>query len=249
MVFNWWKRRSRKRLLRRPVPKDWESIAANAIPWFDAWDNGTRGKFLNDLRIFVAEKAWEGCDGLEVNDDMKVVVGAQAAMMLAGVEDYYFDGVRTILLYPRPFWRKTRHGLIVGDDVLSGEAWHRGPIVLSWSDVIEDWEGHNVVVHELAHHLDGLDGDISGVPILGNRVAQERWEEIAARTFRQLNDDLAAGRETFLDPYAATHRAELLAVACESFFELPVELKDHHDDLFACLVDLFQIDPSRWADR
>jgi Mlc titration factor MtfA (ptsG expression regulator) len=207
------------------------------------------GKFLDDLRIFIAEKHWEGCDGLDLDGEMQVVIAAQAAMMLVGVQDYVFDGVKTILVYPRPFWRKTSDGLIVSNDVLSGEAWHRGPIVLSWPDVAETWQGHNVVVHELVHHLDGLDGEISGVPILGDRESQAQWEEVASSEFARLQHEIDSGRETFLDPYAATHRAEFLAVACEAFFEVPLELKAHHPELHNCLVSLFRVDPAEWEAR
>jgi Mlc titration factor MtfA (ptsG expression regulator) len=248
MVFPFGKRRRRRRLLREPVPGHWPEILEAAIPWFAGWDEPMRKKALNDTRIFVAEKDWEGCGGLELVEEMQIVIAAQAAMMLTGITDYCFDGVRTVLVYPGSFWRKTSDGLIVSDDVLAGEAWHRGPIVLSWEDVAETWAGHNVVVHELTHHLDGIDGEISGHPIFGGRAAQRRWEQVLATGYERLVEEVNAGNETLLDPYAATNRAEFLAVACETFFELPRDLRAEHPDLYECLAGLFNADPASWTE-
>ncbi len=225
---------------------NWDQTLTVAVPWFRDWDQATRQKLLDNTRIFIAEKTWEGCDGITVTEKMQFVIAAQAAMMLVGIDEYCFDGVETILVYPASFRRETRNGLIVSDDARIGEAWHRGPIVLSWADVARSYPGRNVVVHELAHHLDGLDGDISGNPVLGDRAAQETWETIASAGYEQLKADIVAGHPTLLDLYAATNRAEYFAVACEAFFEIPTELKLHHPQLYACLAKLFNTDPAGW---
>lgn len=246
MVFGWIKRRRRKRILARPINDDWDPMLTAAVPWYRNWDEGQRRKLVDNTRIFIEEKAWEGCDGLRLTEEMQVVIAAQASMMLVGVEDYCFDAVRTILVYPASFRRETQHGLIVSNEARIGEAWHRGPIVLSWADVARSLPGRNVVVHELAHHLDGLDGDISGNPILANRSDQDRWELVANAGYEKLLADLAAGIPTLLDCYAATDRAEYFAVACEAFFEIPRELKNDHPELYHCLTQLFNSDPANW---
>lgn len=247
MVFGWLKRRRRKRILAEPVSGNSDQILAAAVPYYQRWSEDQRTKLLDNTRIFIAEKNWEGCDGLKLTEEIQIVIAAQAALMLTGIDDYCFDGVQTILVYPASFRRETQHGLIVSNDERIGEAWHRGPIVLSWADVAQSWPGRNVVVHELAHHLDGLDGDISGNPILGNAADQENWEAVASAGYRQLIADLNAGLRTFLDPYAATNRAEYFAVSSEAFFEVPNELKQYHPELYHCLTQLFNSDPASWA--
>jgi Mlc titration factor MtfA (ptsG expression regulator) len=247
MLWGWRKRHRRKRILTAPVPARWLSLVDSAVPWYRHWDSRTRKKLLDDIRIFIAEKHWEGWNGLGVSERIQVVIAAQAAMMLVGIQGYCFDGVQTVLVYPAAFRYEGRDGPIVSREARVGEAWHRGPIVLSWADVTQRLPGRNVVVHELAHHLDGLDGDMSGNPILASLAAQRRWETVARAGFQQLRSDLSAGLSTLLDPYAATSRAEYFAVACEVFFEMPVELKQRHPDLHACLAELFNVDPARWT--
>ncbi len=246
MIFGWWKKRRRRQLLASTLPADWEEVLSAAVPPSRHWDSATRRKFSDNTRIFVAEKNWEGCNGLVLTDEMKVVIAAQAAMMLVGIDDYCFEGVQTVLVYPSSFRRETRQGLIVSDSTRIGEAWHRGPIVLSWIDVRQIVPGRNVVVHELAHHLDGLDGDISGNPVLSSRESQSRWETVAAREYQRLREDLAQGQRNLLDPYAATDRAEFFAVACEYFFEAAVQLKTEMPELYASLSELFNSDSAAW---
>lgn len=247
MVFGWGKRRRRKRIAGQATPPDWNDWLPAALPWYAAWPQPVRDKLVADIKIFIAEKDWEGCDGLQLVPEMQCVIAAQAAMMLTGIHGYCFDGVQTVLVYPGSFRRRTGDGLLVWSDSRIGEAWHRGPIVLSWSDVAQSWEGHNLVVHELAHHIDGIDGEMSGSPVFGNRQSQEEWEKVAAREFESLSRRVAAGRATFLDPYGATSRAEFFAVASEAFFEVPRGLRDHHPQLYRTMTGIFHSDPAEWS--
>ncbi len=221
-------------------------MLAQAIPWYFYWDPSIQGKIVDNVRIFIAEKDWEGCYGLTINSEIQLVIAAQAAMMLVGIENYCFEGVRTLLVYPSSFRRETRQGMIVSETSRIGEAWHRGPLVLSWSDIEHVIPGRNVVVHELAHVLDGLDGEMGGIPVFGDEESAQRWQRVMEQGLKQLTADLQARRRTFLDPYAATSQAEYFAVACETFFELPAELRRVHPDLYRCLTDYFHIDPASW---
>ncbi len=246
MIFGWLRKRRRQRILAEPVPANWHSVVARAIPWFGGWDATMRQRLLDNARIFMAEKNWEGCNGLEIDTEMQLVIAAQAGMMLVGIENYCFEGVQTLLVYPSSFRRETRQGMIVSETARIGEAWHRGPIVLSWADVVHVVPGRNVVVHELAHHLDGLDGDMGGSPVFPDARSTDRWQAVLRAGMDRLVADLDAGRRTFLDPYAATNQAEYFAVACEAFFELPADLRSAHPELYDCLTTCFQVDPARW---
>ena len=44
---------------------------------------------------------------------------------------------------------------------LTGEAWLQGPVILAWPGVTGSggWDAYNLVIHELAHKLDMLDGE------------------------------------------------------------------------------------------
>ena len=213
--------------------------------------SGLQLKLENCVKLFLAEKYWEGCDGLQITDQMKVAVAGQASLLLLGTDGYYFDGVKTVLIYPRSFRRKSKQGWIVDEDQHNaGEAWQGGPIVLSWADVHRgnaSADGQNVVVHESAHHLDGLDGEMGGSPPFDNAQDQQRWYQILQREYRSHRDAVQAGQWTLLDYYGATNQAEFFAVASEFFFELPRELQPAHPELYEMLTRLYKVDPCRWV--
>jgi MtfA peptidase len=193
----------------------------------------------------IARRSWEGCEGLKLTPEMQLLVSAQAAFMLLGTADYHFDSVNTILLFPGIVNRK-RHDGLSGN---IGEAWANGGIVLSWPDVRSIAglrNGHNVVIHEFAHHLDGLDGEMGGSIPFNNRADQDRWDKVSARELQQLITDIRMGQPTLLDEYGATNRAEFFAVASECFFELPHAMQQEHAELFELLTRFYHVNPCDW---
>jgi hypothetical protein len=223
---------------------------------FERLPPAKRAKLQDLVQVFLAEKRFEGCGGQHINDEVRVTIAAQACLLVLGVEpNFYFDGVKTILVYPDAFVVPKRHRaegfLVEEEDELLGEAWHRGPIVLSWSEVLAGargpTDGTNLVLHEFAHHLDGLDGSPDGTPPMG-RTQRRQWEQVTDREFRKLATMSAKGRATLLDDYGATDRSEFFAVATECFFERPAALRRKHPELYALLVALYRQDPAEWSD-
>ena len=104
----------------------------------------------------------------------------------------------------------------------------------------------SVVLHEFAHHLDSLDGEMAGLPPLPTRQAVERWKAVTDREYQQLVDDVEHGRFSLLDSYGATNKAEFFAVATECFYELPRAMQAEHPELYSVLSDFYRIEPSRW---
>ncbi len=129
-------------------------------------------------------------------------------------------GWREVLIYPGEFKVQRSHhdersGVVSeGDDMLIGEAWEHGPLVLSLADVQLDlehpWDGYNVVVHEMAHKLDMLDGPPDGVPPLPAHIVRRHWIVAFQRAFDHLANDVARGRETLIDAYAAESARRIL---------------------------------------
>jgi Mlc titration factor MtfA (ptsG expression regulator) len=203
------------------------------------------------IKIFVAEKHWEGCEGLELTDEMRVTIAAQACLMLLGVEDFYFDNVKSVLLFPKAFQRKTSDGVSHGQSQhRAGEAWQGGPIVLSWKDSLrggrnED-DGQNVVIHEFAHALDGLDGEMGGNIMFDDPTTASAWKQVVDIGHAELVQASESGRRTVLDHYGATNKAEFFAVASETFFEQPRELEREHGELFSLLKKYYRVDPCQW---
>ncbi len=192
-------------------------------------------------RVIVEEKYWEGCNGLDITEQMQVIIAAQAALLLLGVKHNYYSNVSTILIYPAGYVSSSRRdGAIVSEgNAVLGEAHFRGPVILSWRDAIHgarSSEGRNLVFHEFAHQLDMMDGIVDGTPILRDREHVQRWIEVMTEHFDELREGHTRG---VIDPYGATNPAEFFAVTTEAFFERPALLQDRLPELYDVLRDYF----------
>jgi MtfA peptidase len=256
MIFSWLRRRRRRKLLATPFPEAWLPWLLN-LPFYQGLDEDERARLHDILRVIVAEKNWEGCGGLEITEEMKVVVAAQAALLLLGIEHDHHRRARTILIYPSTYKldsiRQNASG-IVGDSAhVAGQAWYRGPVILSW-DAVEHgaWDpkdGHNLVLHEFAHKLDMMDGYVNGTPVLQDRADYKIWARIMTVEFRALKEAARKGRGTVMDRYGATNEAEFFSVATESFFEKSLQMEKRHPDLYGLLRDFFRQDPAERLRR
>jgi Mlc titration factor MtfA (ptsG expression regulator)/predicted Zn-dependent protease len=207
------------------------------------------------VQVFAAEKNWVGGAGLDVTDEMKVTVAGQTAILVLGLEEpYYFDDVLSVILYHGPYQHPAelqKHSWIVREGVpVHGESWYHGPIILSWRDVLESGrnasDGRNVVIHEFAHYLDGLDGEVDGDPPLAGREQQRNWYRVTEAEYLRLLGQARRNEVTLLDHYGASNRAEFFAVASECFFEQPQAMRRDHGELYAVLQDFFHQNPAQW---
>jgi len=256
MLYPLVRRARRRALAREALPESWRDWLQTHMPPYRHMPVELRERLHELVRIFVHEKRFVGCNGLEVTDRMRVVVAGHACLLIVnrpGVPaSHFYDELRSILMYPTPFVvRETHHdedGVVSEEeDVLSGQAWDSSRIILSWEDMQADREvGYNVVLHEFAHYLDLEDETMDGAPGLGSRAEYEEWSRVFQDEFEQLEDDVDAGRETLLDPYAASEPAEFFAVATEAFFEQAAELRDRHAGLYEQLRRYYRVDPARW---
>jgi MtfA peptidase len=254
MLFSLLQKRRRRRLLATPFPQEWERLV-ETIPLCAGLSGEERARHRDVLRVIATERNFEGCGGLVLREGMRVVVAAQAALLLLGLEHDYFSRVSSILVYPsamRSPWPRMVDGIEVTGTPIDGEAWPGGPVILAWDRVEEEARsvasGRNVVLHEFAHHLDAENGVVDGVPHLGRRVAIGRWASVLRPEFETL-----AANESYagvLDDYGATDPGEFFAVALEVFFTRPHALRDHHPDLHAVLAAYLGQDPAaRPLDR
>ena len=187
-----------------------------------------------------------------MSDEIKVTIAGTAALLLLGVDGFFFDRLNTIIVFPHPIRRESQDGLIVGrESHHAGEAWQGGQVVLSWQDVVSDSrnpsDGHNLVIHEFAHCLDGLDGEMGGSLNFEDSATIERWQQVCASEFEALSVAAQRGQTTVLDYYGATNMAEFFAVSSETFFEKPRQLKQEHSELFDLLVEYYRVDPIAWT--
>jgi Mlc titration factor MtfA (ptsG expression regulator) len=254
MLFSWWRRRRRRKLLAQPFPAEWLTYLDANVGHYRTLSEADKARLCDLLRVFIAEKGWEGCGGLEVTDEIKVTIAGVACLLLLGLEEEnYFDRVQTILVYPKgyvaPNWKPIGEGTYLeGEAEHLGEAHYRGPVILSWEEVLANarnpGQSNNLVLHEFAHQLDMLDGAIDGTPPLKNEAQGRRWHKIMTAEFRRLVRASDHGRPTLLDHYGATDEAEFFAVATECFFDRAVEMKERYLELYELLRDYYRQDPA-----
>jgi Mlc titration factor MtfA (ptsG expression regulator) len=254
MILSWLRRRRRRRLLAPPFPATWWNILEKGVSQYSRLSAAEQSKLRGDLRILVAEKHWEGCGGLKLDDTVKVTIAAQAALLLLGFEEEYFRHVKTILVYPGAYVAPSRTvaggGVVIeGHSSREGEAWYRGPVILSWADARsaagKKNSRHNVVLHEFAHQLDMENGDsVDGTPRVGSRDQYRRWEKVMQLAYDRLVRRCRHGLPTLLDCYGATNRGEFFAVATECFFGQPAAMKNRHPRLYRILREFYRQDPA-----
>lgn len=243
----------RRRQSRQPFPTAWRK-QLQRLPYYARLPADLKLQLQRRIQVFIAEKEFIGCAGLSVDDEMRLTIAAQACLLLLNRGDDYFSELHSVLLYPDSFvvnrQEHDAYGLMhEQQQVLAGESWSQGKVILSWSDVQAGHAAdspHNVVIHEFAHQLDQQDGAMNGIPPMPDTALRKRWTEIFTREYAQLEDDLAQGRPTVLNPYAATNPAEFFAVLSETFFMQPALLAERHGELYELLSRYYRIHPLSW---
>ena len=248
--------RRRRRLRATPCPPAWRSIVEQRFPMFGRLARADQDELLGHIQVFLDEKKFEGCGGLEITDEIRVTIAAQACMLLLHREPHYYPRLVSILVYPHPYVAQAVERLpggIVseGPSGRLGESWVDDIVVLAWDAVragaSDAGDGHNVVLHEFAHQLDQEDGTSNGAPILDHRSQYVAWARILGDEFASLRAAAERGATTDIDPYGATNPAEFFAVVTEAFFERPAALKSKHPELYEELRLFYHQDPLSFA--
>ncbi|MGP1345414.1 MAG: zinc-dependent peptidase [Phycisphaerales bacterium] len=243
----------RKRLRNTPLPEAWWTIIERRVPAVRWLTPDDRAELAGHIQILLHEKRFEGCAGLEITDEIRVTIAAQAALLLLHRDTDYYPTLSTILVYPSAYIAQNKRlnpdgSITEGPQGRLGESWFRGAIVLSWSDVLQgaadERDGHNVVLHEFAHQLDAQWGGMNGAPILPGGASYADWAAVLGHEYQSLINNLHAGNHTLLRPYAATNPAEFFAVATEFFFERPHAMRASHPALYQQLAGFYRQDPA-----
>ncbi len=252
----WLVERRRRNLRSRPFPPSWGVIIEQRLPQVSALPANLRRQLEGHVQVFLAEKHFWGCDGVEITDEVRVTIAAQACLLLLNRPTGYFPKLRQILVYPGAFLverlRPEPSGVLQETrQALSGESWANGQVVLSWEDTLAGAaapdDGRNVVLHEFAHQLDQEKGYANGAPGIGSRTGRERWAHVMGEEFARLQYKVMTQAPSLFSSYGASAPAEFFAVITETFFEQPALVRHDHPALYAELAALYGIDPATWA--
>ena len=255
----WAYRRARRQRLRqiRNFPYAWEQILQRNLALYRYLPSHLKRELQGDIRVFIDEKHFEGCSGLEITDEMRVTIAAEACLLLLNRPARFYPNLTTILVYPNIYAAPVRelNGAVVTEHQQErlGESWQLGVVVLAWDAVragaADAHDGRNVALHEFAHQLDGENNRVDGTPALGGRDRYRIWSQVLGQEFAQLQERIAGLQEHVIDDYGATSPAEFFAVATETFFEKPHDLQAKSPELYRILADFFQLDPATWVPR
>ena len=249
-----WRRRKRKALLASPLSAEQRAVVEQLVPLVRRLPAPLRASLEGKMNLFFDQVTFRGINGLEVTEAMRLSIAAQACLLIVNSPAWY-STLRNVLVYPAAFYtgRGTPDGHLVHDDRhgLLGESWAHGPVVLSWDDALhgglDERDGHNVVIHEFAHQLDGLSGHVNGIPILRKGQRYAGWEQAMLDAYRDHGERLERSERTLIDPYGATNHQEFFAEAIVTFFEKPQALRSEEPALYDQLRQLLAIDPAQWG--
>ncbi len=233
-----WKRR---RLAKRPFPEEWLPHLDDKVAFYGSLDEALRERFLTYLKIFLWEKHFIAAGGMEITDEVKVVVSAAAVRLILHLDLSMYNRLTEIVIYPSHYKHPDQ------DSVVFGEAHSWGTVVLSWDAVVSGLsnpsDGHDTATHEFAHVLDQVDGSFDGTPELRCSTHYRPWAEVMTEHYLKLRKGKRHQRRV-LRKYGATNEAEFFAVATESFFEKPVQMQKRTPELYDELKRFYGCDPA-----
>jgi Mlc titration factor MtfA (ptsG expression regulator) len=255
-MFDWFRERRRKKLIQTAFPSSWEEIIRRNVAHYCMLEDTERAHLHALIKVFISEKNWEGAGGLELDDEIRITISAQACLLILNLPHNYYQNVQSIIVYPStvvPPQRKLRSFEITTAPIdieqpILGQAFLRGPVIVIWDAALHGGRhpelGHNVIYHEFAHKLDMLDGVADGAPPLRNRTEYREWNLICSHEYKRLRNDAAMGRKSFLNVYGATSESEFFAVATEQFFNRPRLMIEQASDLYRVLQEYYRQNPS-----
>jgi len=250
-------RRRRERLRSRPAPPAWRAILERNLSIFGRLPATDQDELLGHVQIFLAEKHFEGCGGLELTDEMRVTIAGQACVLLLHRDTDYYPELTSILVYPSGYVaHEERHvggGIWEegGEDRLGHTAPGMRALVLAWDSArhgaADPGSGTNLILHEFAHQLDFENREVDGVPALDSHGEYVVWGRIMSAEFEALKRAQDSATPTLLDTYGALNPAEFFAVCTEAFFERPIALRSRHPALYSELRKFFRQDPAAYS--
>lgn len=236
--------------------------------WRPVWDrlpvlaglDAVEARRVRELAVlFMHEKSLEPVAGFTLVDGMVRELALLACLPVLNLGLDWFDEWMSVVLYPgafvSDFEMRDDAGVVHRvREARAGESWERGPMVIGWADVRAGHrlDGYNVIIHEVAHKLDALDGAVNGRPPLHREMSADRWRRVFSAAFDDLQLRTEAGEETAIDPYAGESPGEFFAVVSEAFFEVPHHLERAYPEVYRQLRAFYRQDPklrlpdSRW---
>ncbi len=251
MRFETRRKRMKREAVELPFPESWRTVLAHRWSAWQWLTPAERGHLEELVKSFIADVRWEAANGFEIDDTVRLLIAAQACLLILELDPDCFRNVGTILVHPTTLVLQGQRttgtsGLVSSDPYpILGQAAFDGPVIIAWDaaqfDARTPHRGENVVYHEFAHKLDMLDGMIDGTPPLPDKAARSTWIDVLTREFTALKDGTAG---PLLRDYGAENPGEFFAVATEGFFSRPLAMRELKPELYAVLAAFYCQDPA-----
>lgn len=251
------KERRRERLRAQPFPDAWKEILNRNFSLYRFLPDRLKNELHGHIRVFLAEKNFEGAGGLEMTDEIRVTIAAQACALLLNRPTDYYPQLQSIIVYPTSFEVEdpvefSDNQYLEDTEVRVGESWHSGAVVIAWDQALNTGrdlnDGQNVIFHEFAHQLDEENESSDGIPRLPRIAGYLPWARVLGKEFKKLRRSADTGTRTLLDHYGATNEAEFFAVATECFFEKPAQMNKLHPELYGQMKLFYNQDPAAYLN-
>ncbi len=245
-------RAKKQKVITADFPETWNAIILKNVPLVSKLPARFRERLETNIKLFLAEVSFEGQGGVEITDEIRVTVAAQACLLTVGRENKRYPRLNNVIIYPSAFTdsqNSPRHDP-ANLTYRLGESWTTGTVILAWDSTqrgaINIHDGHNVTLHEFAHQLDQEDGVGDGVPIFQSQSAFTAWAQVFTKEYEIQVKKATKGHRSVLDHYGATNYAEFFAVSTEAFFEKPKQLKRKRPEIYKILKNYYHLDPITW---
>lgn len=268
LFIKYLRRQNQKKLYQKPLSSDWIEVLQKNVALYSMLPDALRKELHGHIQIFINEKEFIG-QGIQITDEIKLTIAGSACILLLQDQNRVdekrisqnqidknrsFPDFTSIIVYPDTYVAtQTKHDGLVEHQEYSaraGESWMRGPIVLSWKDVVRGShhprDGHNVVLHEFAHKLDEQNNTMDGLPVLQQKSQYAEWTKVFREEYEALKKRAQRGKNKVLDEYGTVSPPEFFAVATESFFEKPRRMQKRLPNLYAQLKIFYRVDPASW---
>ncbi len=255
--MSWFARWRRERVLRgHLVSSEAFDETLSRLPILRGLTPDERARLRRQASLLIHDKTFSAAGGAEVDEAVQLGIAVQASLLTLNLAEDSYAGWNEIILYPDEFLRPREEiddaGVVHRTrDILAGESWHGGPLVLSLADVEASGQadGFNVVLHEFAHKLDMLNGDANGFPPLHRGMNAAGWAADFSNAYEHFCARVDAGEDTAIDPYASSEPAEFFAVLSEAFFELPHVLNAEYPAVYRQMALFYRQHPLERLER
>lgn len=218
----------------RPMSPENKIILQQYFTYYNGLPPKQQRQFERRVELFIRSKEFVGKRGLEVTNEMRVLIAATAIQITFGFKYFQLPRFKTINLYPdvykSPYTNKYHKG-----DINPGKK----TISLTWNHFLEGFknpnDGINLGYHELTHAM-SLENRYTGnyAHSFIDKKVYNRWKTLAMVEM----DKIAQTDDSLFRKYASVNLEEFLAVTVEVFFEKPNEFYHYHGSLFRLTCQL-----------